>query len=369
MKWKLSSEFTEYLDASRKSALDILDNTNPDDKDSEPKRYTASLDILRAAGCVKLAGGHFLMGSWMMAAEEHWGLFKNAVRSLNAAQIDKAAADFYQRVSELEDATPSEQEGIYTELIEILLVRDTLQYVAACFDFLGDDFNFDLEQLSSIQAFDTLLREHLWLLTALGEWRDPRIDWIAPQHRARFWWHTEGNRINPQTVSHFDQVAELVALFPDAMAEFEARVQAALLMREVVAQEVGKNTLAEVVHRIEAASNPNDSDPKPGDQKLVVNMADGDTLNTQILSNEYCDISFEMPADLIVDIKVDIKEGLKPALQVTPELVLSADVIDDTVDSYRFKLQPEHLSYEVTLLLPAKEGELSILVGSPVDEH
>jgi len=200
--------------------------------------------------------------------------------------------------------------------------------------------SLDDEQREAIDAIDAIWRPSVWKLVSYNDARAERLAWIAPEHRKRFFWLSDGVGIAPSAVAALPAVAELVARFPEASLELDALVD--------VAQRVSSRG-ARLVRLGDWLARSSDDD---------VRVAAAAVGGARRVAHEdgVCDVRFDAPGTLVVDVLAESERA--PSLVLESGREIASAQSPEALDRYRFDLDAEaREERSATIVVRLSSGE------------
>lgn len=222
-----------------KSVERSLDSIHPFQDELSPKSEEV-MALLDATGVIMFMGAD---PEWVQELSEEDPRFLEKIRkatkalllTLGGEELDEACAFIMHNVSKL--AYGDTPDDLKEEIIDALSVRHHLELVLEGARFVLDQEEFPEigeELLLSWAAFDGNLEPILWQLTPLNPQRELRIEWIAPQHRSRFWWWSQGCSLPADGIDSMITVASMIVDFPEVEEALRLMVLRERDLREIL---------------------------------------------------------------------------------------------------------------------------------------
>jgi hypothetical protein len=213
------------------------------------------------------------------------------------------------------------------------------------------------EQESALLVFESLVRPELWRLTEVNATRRAALAWMAPEHRASFWWWAEGADIAPEALASMPSVAHLSARFPAAAAALRALVGAQHAW-DAASSAPAPTEVASFgawVARRTAGTRPH----------ALPLAAAAAAEEVTLLDQPDFQVSWSPPGALVVDFVADRAPGATPSLRLAGGEEIPSEAVAGAEERFQITAGAPILAEDrVVLVLPLASGTIEIPLPS-----
>ena len=326
---------------------------------SDEQRKDARLSLLGAAGRLSL----------MRQPNEAATIVPDALRptttieglrNLDLSLLSGVARDVLDLARTLATAEDSPRLAIAGRLQVELAKRDRVEFVLeGARVLLGRRPQLTPVQEAAILEFEWTLRPELFRLIPLGGARGGVLAWVAPEHRARFWWRTVGADVPETGLDELSGAALVLTRFPDARGELQRLIE----VQNYLDRLPGGRSHATVISMADWVARLARSHLKQrvdGERpRLAAAFSAGEL---ELVRSDDCDVSYAEPGHLIVDARRPIREGAVPLLRFGNASVPGAR--DPGAEERFLFLLPAQITANVAeLVLPFEGGDVVVPLG------